>query len=157
MCCWLTARVGETAFAADESSQIFRTDDAGRSWQFVDSASGQQILDLALNPAGPSQLVSASNDGIWGQSVPLLGANADVDDHPHANANAYGDTDDHANSYPDRHANRNPDFHSDAYAHTDADRHGHKSADAPRHGNSPVGADRIGRQRHPHPCHTRNN
>lgn len=66
------ARVGETAFAADESSQIFRTDDAGRSWQFVGSAFGQQILDLALNPAGDSQLISASNDGIWGQFVPLF-------------------------------------------------------------------------------------
>lgn len=66
------ARVGETAFASDQTSQIFRTDDAGRSWQFVDSASGQQILDLALNPAGRSQLISASNDGIWSQYVPLL-------------------------------------------------------------------------------------
>ena len=70
------ARVGETAFAVDESNQVFRTDDAGLSWQFVSSAPGQQILDLALSPASRSQLVSASSDGIWGQSVTLLAPTA---------------------------------------------------------------------------------
>jgi hypothetical protein len=65
-------RVGETAFAVDTNSRIFRTDDAGRSWQLVDSAPGQQILDLALDQGDSSQLISASTDGLWGKPVGLL-------------------------------------------------------------------------------------
>lgn len=66
------SRVGETAFAVDADGQFFRTDDAGRSWRFVDSAPGQQILDLALDLSGPIQLVAASTDGLWGQPIALL-------------------------------------------------------------------------------------
>ncbi len=152
------ARVGETAFASDETSQIFRTDDAGGSWQFVDSASGQQILDLALNPAGHGQLVSASNDGIWGQSVPLLVPTLTPTTTPTptpTHTPTYRLT--HADSYPDRHANLYPDVQSAANAYTDADRHGHKGSRPPRHTDSHVVAYRTGRQRHQHPCRTRSN
>jgi hypothetical protein len=69
-------QVGETAFAVDETSQIFRTDDAGRNWRLVASTPGQEILDLALNPATRTQLVLASSDGIWRQSVQLLAPTA---------------------------------------------------------------------------------
>ena len=151
------ARVGETAFASDQASQIFRTDDAGRSWQFVDSASGQQILDLALNPAGRSQLISASNDGIWSQSVPLLVPTPTSTTTPTPTPTLYVDTDAHADRYPDRHANHHADFHSDANVNRDTDRHTHKGAHAPCHSHSPFGANPTGRQPHPHSCHARSN
>lgn len=64
-------RVGETAFAVDTSSRIFRTDDTGRTWKTVDVAHGQEILDLALDLSGEGRLISASTDGIWGQPVVL--------------------------------------------------------------------------------------
>jgi photosystem II stability/assembly factor-like uncharacterized protein len=64
--------VDETLFALDERSQIFRSDDAGRSWQLIDTQRGQLLNALALNPVRRNRLYSAGNDGIWSQPLDLL-------------------------------------------------------------------------------------
>lgn len=66
------ARVGETLFALDQRSQLFRSDDAGQSWQAVSRERGQLLTTLALNPVRRNRLYSAGNDGIWSQPVELL-------------------------------------------------------------------------------------
>ena len=65
-------RVGETLFALDERSQLFRSDNAGQSWQAVNSEGGQLLTALALNPVRRNRLYSAGNDGVWSQPVELL-------------------------------------------------------------------------------------
>jgi photosystem II stability/assembly factor-like uncharacterized protein len=65
-------RVGETLFALDERSQLFRSDDAGQSWQAIGSERGHLLTALALNPVRRNRLYSAGNDGIWSQPVELL-------------------------------------------------------------------------------------
>ncbi len=65
-------RVGETLFALDERSQIFRSDDAGLSWRVVHGGNGLLLTALALSPLRRDRLYSAGNDGIWSQAVELL-------------------------------------------------------------------------------------
>lgn len=65
-------RVGETLFALDEHSQLFRSDDAGQSWQTFSSQRGQLLTALALNPVRRDRLYSAGHDGVWSQPVELL-------------------------------------------------------------------------------------
>ncbi len=65
-------RVGETLFAMDEQSRIFRSDDAGHSWHAMPSGSSKLLTALALNPVRRDRLYSAGNDGIWAQPVELL-------------------------------------------------------------------------------------
>ena len=66
------ARVGETAFALDAHSQLFRSDDAGASWQLVVSDPGQPLAAVALDPVRRTHLYSAGSDGIWLRPVTLL-------------------------------------------------------------------------------------
>lgn len=63
------ARVGETALAADEAGRLFRSDDAGRRWQFV--AEGDPQAALALDAYGRNLLFSGGSDGIWAQAIGL--------------------------------------------------------------------------------------
>ena len=65
-------RVAETLFALDGSGQIFRSNDAGQSWQSTGSEHGPVLTTLALNPVRRDYLYSAGNDGIWSQPVELL-------------------------------------------------------------------------------------
>lgn len=65
-------RVGETLFALDERSQLFRSDDAGQSWRALSGERGQLLTSLALNPVRRNRLYSAGNDGVWSQPIELL-------------------------------------------------------------------------------------
>lgn len=64
--------VGETVYAVDAGGQAFRSDDAGVTWQALESgvrAIPGQMAQLALNPVGRSQLLAAGSDGLWAAAV----------------------------------------------------------------------------------------
>lgn len=68
----LDPRVSETLFALDEADHLFRSDDAGQTWQMLATREDQPLNALALNPVRRNRLYSAGNDGIWFQPVQLL-------------------------------------------------------------------------------------